>query len=214
MQDIYKQLADAVVAMRADEVVRLSKKILELGLPADEAIEQGLAVGMNTVGALFAAKEYFVPEVLVCARAMYGGFDILKEKVVEGKIATKGKILIGVVDGDHHDIGKNIVKLMLEASGFQMIDLGKNVKPEKFLETCKSENPSIVAMSTLMTTTMDSMAEIAKSIMTENPQMKIMVGGAPVNKDFADSIGVDFYGEDAAEAVKGAHSLMGIKIET
>ena len=211
MSKIYQQLSQAVVKMQADEVLRLANLVLEENLSPEEAIEHGLAAGMNDVGRLFACKEYFVPEVLVCARAMYGGFDILKEKVVEGKITSKGTFLIGVVDGDFHDIGKNIVKLMMEAAGFKPVDLGKNVSQEKFLAACETEKPGIVAMSTLMTTTMDSMSEIAAEVLERFPEVKIMIGGAPVNQDFARSIGAHFYGEDAGEAVAGAHKLAGLE---
>lgn len=207
MSELYVKLAGAVVKMQAAEVIRLSQEVLEAGLPPEEAIEFGLAVGMNEVGRLFACKEYFVPEVLVCARAMYGGFDILRDKVVEGKMPNKGKVVIGVVSGDFHDIGKNIVKLMLEAAGFQPIDLGKNVSLEKYLEICASEKPKLAALSTLMTTTMEDMEEIVQAIKGKFPEIKVMVGGAPLSKDFADSIGADFYGEDAKAAVDGALRL-------
>ena len=212
MHYLYKQLAEAVVKMQAEEVKRLAYQVLDKGLPPEEAIEQGLAEGMNEVGRLFARKEYFVPEVLVCAKAMYGGFDILKGKVVEGSIPDKGTIAIGVVRGDFHDIGKNIVKLMLEAAGFHIIDLGKNVSPAAFIETVEGYSPQIVALSTLMTTTMDTMEEIARQLKADYPEVKIMVGGAPVNQDFADSIGAEFYGEDARQAVLGAHQLLGLEV--
>ena len=209
-QEIFQQLAESVVKMKADQVKILAQRVLDEGYPPEEAIEKGLAAGMKIVGELFAQKEYFVPEVLVCARAMYGGFDILKDKVVEGKIIDKGAIVIGVVEGDFHDIGKNIVKLMLEASGFRIIDLGKNVSEEKFLQAIENENPAIIAMSTLMTTTMENMAEIAKKVLQNHREVKIMVGGAPVNEDFAKSIGAHFYGIDARKAVIGAHTLIEI----
>ncbi len=205
---IYQQLAEAVVKMNAVEVVRLSKRVLEEGYPPEEAIEQGLAKGMSRVGELFACKEYFVPEVLVCARAMYAGFDILKEEVIEGSIPDKGRIVIGVVEGDFHDIGKNIVKLMLEAAGFKIIDLGKNVPLESYLSAVEENHPHIAAFSTLMTTTMENMAEILGAIRIKYPSVKMMIGGAPVNQDFADNIGAHFYGEDARQAVKGAHQLL------
>lgn len=208
MHEIYNQLSDAVSKMQAEEVKRLSLLALELGLPAEDAIEKGLAAGMKEVGRLFACKEYFVPEVLVCAKAMYGGFDILKGKVTEGKSASKGTIVIGVVDGDFHDIGKNIVRLMLEASGFRLLDLGKNVRPDAFYRICENEKPHIAAMSTLMTTTMENMEDITRGIKENFPWVKIMVGGAPVNWDFARNIGADYYGEDAHDAVAGALKLM------
>lgn len=213
MIEIYQQIAAAVVAMNAEEVKRLAGMVIEKGYPPEDAITQGLAAGMSEVGRLFACKEYFVPEVLVCARAMYAGFDILKEKVVAGAMPDKGTIVIGVVGGDFHDIGKNIVKLMLEAAGFRIIDLGKNVKAERFLEAVSDEKPAIVALSTLMTTTMDSMSAIAARLKQDFASVKVMVGGAPVTPDFAASIGADFYGSDAREAVQGAHLLSGMTYE-
>ncbi len=214
MSEIYQKMAEAVVKMKAEEVQKLARRVLDEGLPPEVAIEKGLAAGMNEVGRLFAAKEYFVPEVLVCSRAMYAGFDILKDKVVAGKIARKGTVVIGVVDGDFHDIGKNIVKLMLEASGFRLVDLGKNVSADQFISSLNAEKPDIVALSTLMTTTMDSMAEIVAFLNKENPEIKTMIGGAPVNPDFARSIQAHYYGENAREAVVGAHELLGIPLET
>ncbi|TKJ39138.1 cobalamin-binding protein [candidate division LCP-89 bacterium B3_LCP] len=212
MHELYKQIADAVVAMQKDDVKRLAEQALNEGLPPEEAIEKGLAAGMTRVGELFASKEYFVPELLVCSRAMNAGFDILKSKVVEGKIISKGTVVIGVVDGDYHDIGKNIVKLMLEAAGFRLVDLGRNVTAQKFTSAVITEKPDIAALSTLMTTTMDSMADIVLALQRENSDVKIMVGGAPVNEDFAKSIDAHFYGDNAREAVIGAHELLGITI--
>jgi len=214
LNELYQKLAAAVVAMNIDEVRLLSEQSLLEGYPPEDAIQLGLTAGMSEVGRLFEAKEYFVPEVLVCARAMYAGFDILKKEVVTSKIVNKGTILIGVVDGDFHDIGKNIVKLMLEASGFRIVDLGKNVTLDQFKAAVENENPAIVALSTLMTTTMDSMENIVSSLMKDSPTLKYMVGGAPLNNDFAVSIGAHFYGENAAEAVKGAHILTGISLES
>ena len=215
MSDIvYRELAQAVVNMNASEVRRLAHFVLENGIPPDEAIEKGLAVGMNEVGRLFAAKEYFVPEVLVCAEAMYIGFNLLKDKVAGNALSSKGMVVIGVVEGDYHDIGKNIVKLILQSSGFSIIDLGKNVRVETFIETLEEhKSADIVALSTLMSTTMENMEAIKKAISYRFPGVKIMVGGAPVNKDFADAIGAHFYGKDARQALEGAHKLMSLKIE-
>ncbi len=213
MKKIYEQLASAVLEMKSDEVERLAHLALKEGYPPEEAIEQGLAAGMNEVGKLFAAKVYFVPEVLVCAKAMYVGFDILKEKVISGALSRKGSIVIGVVDGDFHDIGKNIVKLMLEAAGFRIVDLGKNVTRDRFCEAVAAEKPDIAAMSTLMSTTMDSMSDTVASLKGRFPKLKLMVGGAPVDDSFSRSIGAHFYGEDARRAVEGAHDLMGIPFE-
>ncbi len=212
MNELYNKLATAVVSMKPDDVRQLSHQVLDLGYPPEDAIQQGLAKGMTEVGRLFAAKEYFVPEVLVCAKTMYVGFDILKEKIIDGKIHHKGTIVIGVVDGDFHDIGKNIVKLMLEASGFRIVDLGKNVTLDQFKKAVEAEKPEIVALSTLMTTTMDSMEEIVTVLKRDYPNLKLMVGGAPLNENFATSIGAHFYGEDATGAVQGAHELIGVSL--
>ncbi len=211
MEQIYQQLAESVVQMRAGEVRKLALRVIEEGIPPEDAIQKGLAAGMYRAGELFAAKEYFVPEVLVCARAMYAGFDLLKDKVAKDSTAGKGAIVIGVVEGDHHDIGKNIVKLMLEASGFRLIDLGKNAAKAAFLDAVRAENADLVALSTLMTTTMESMEAIVNDLKSEFPNLKLMVGGAPVDYDFAESIGAHFCGKDAQEAVKGAHRLLNIE---
>jgi methanogenic corrinoid protein MtbC1 len=206
-KDLYSQLSRAVVSMKAEVVREIATKILDLGLPPEKAIEQGLAEGMNEVGKLFTEKVYFVPEVLVCAKAMYVGFEILKPKVLEGKLTNRGTIVIGVVEGDFHDIGKNIVKLMLEAGGYRLIDLGKNASLAKFEQSVSTEKPAIVALSTLMTTTMDSMAHIVFKLQVNYPKLKFMIGGAPVSQDFANKIGAHFYGKDAYQAVQGARHL-------
>ncbi|MFH1861399.1 MAG: B12-binding domain-containing protein [bacterium] len=211
--ELYQQLADAVVNMDFEQVRRAAQRALDTGLPPEEAIEKGLAQGMNRVGQLFAAKEYFVPEVLVCSKVMYAGFDILKSQVEVGRIAQKGTITIGVVDGDFHDIGKNIVKLMLEAAGFRLVDLTKNVPLEKFKASIQRDKPDIIALSTLMTTTMDTMAEFVATLQQSNPALKFMVGGAPLSADFAKEIGAHFYGKDAHEAVIGAHQLLDLPYE-
>ncbi len=213
MNNIYEQLASAVLEMKSDEVERLAHLALKEGYPPEEAIEQGLGVGMNEVGRLFAANVYFVPEVLVCAKAMYAGFAILKAQVIGGALKRKGSIVIGVVAGDYHDIGKNIVKLMLEASGFRIIDLGKDVTQDRFCEAIATEKPDIAAMSTLITTTMENMSDIATSLKRQFPELKLMVGGAPVSESFSRSIGAHYYGEDARQAVEGAHDLLGIPFE-
>lgn len=211
MNELLEQLADAVVKMKSEEVRILSQRVINEGHSPVQAIQQGLAVGMYRVGELFAAKEYFVPEVLVCARAMYAGFDLLKAEVSVESISNKGTILIGVVEGDHHDIGKNIVRLMLEAAGFRLVDLGKNARLNTIEEKVVSENADLVALSTLMTTTMENMERIVTSLKTSYPDLRLMIGGAPVNQDFADSIGAHFYGSDAQDAVKGAHKLLNLE---
>jgi len=192
-------LAQAVLGLNRDEVVRLSESALGEGIPADRAISEGLAAGMRLVGERFARKEYFVPEVLVAGRALYAGMDILSphvERTGEGG----GTAVLAVVHGDFHDIGKNIVKLMLEAAGLRVVDLGKDVPADKIVETARAERAELVGISTLMTTTLDTMAESVRLIKAET-DAAVLVGGAPVTRSFADDIGADGTADDAAGAV-------------
>jgi len=210
--ELYAKLAEAVAGMDAASVRSLAVQALAEGLPAEHAIEYGLAAGMNEVGRRFACGDYYVPEGVVAAQAMNAGFEILKEKVSREALPNKGTVVIGVARRDVHDIGKNIVRLMIEASGFAVIDLGRSAPPEKFAETAVSARAQIVAVSTLMTTTLDSVAQTAELIKRDHPEIKLMVGGAPVTSAWAKGIGADFYGANAREAVVGAHQLAGVPL--
>ncbi len=167
-------------------------------------LDQGLIPGMTEVGSLFTRKEYFVPEVLLAAEAFYAGFDIIKPMLESSGVKKKGKIIIAVVEGDIHDIGKNIVKVMLEASGYEVVDLGRDVPSSQIINSVKTHSPQILALSSLMTTTMSRMGEIIKTLGQEGmrKQVKVIVGGAPVNQEFAARINADGYGSDAAQAVR------------
>jgi dimethylamine corrinoid protein len=211
-EQLWQELAEAVVLMKEEKVGELANLVLENKFSPKKAILNGLTEGMRQVGDKFAQKIYFVPEVLVCADAMYVGFNILKEHVKDDNSHQKASVVIGVIKGDIHDIGKNIVGLMLQTAGFVVHDLGANVPVQTFIKKISEVKPDLIALSTLLSTTLVRMKEIIQTIHADfgNKSPKIMVGGAPVTQQFADEIGADFYGEDAQEAVIGAKQLLGI----
>jgi 5-methyltetrahydrofolate--homocysteine methyltransferase len=207
--DILDRLAAAVLKMAKDDVVRLCEAALEQGVRADIALEQGLAKGMRLVGEKFARQEYFVPEVLAASRAMYAGFDILKEKLP--RVTTgKSRLALGVVQGDIHDIGKNIVKVLAQAAGYEVVDLGRNVPAEQFVNAVR-DGAGAIGMSALMTTTMPVMAKVIEALKKAGlrDRVKVLVGGAPVNRLFAERIGADGYAPDAHNAVEEIRRLIG-----
>jgi len=186
---------------------------LDAGIAADTILKQGLIAAMAEVGRLFEIQEYFVPEMLISARAMQSGLVYLKPKLVESGANPAGRIIIGTVKGDLHDIGKNLVAMMMEGAGFEVIDLGTDVSPEKFVEAIQEYKPSLVGMSALLTTTMPSMATTIKAIESAGlrNQVKIIVGGAPLTFQYSTSIGADGFGQDASAAVRLAKSLIEIE---
>jgi dimethylamine corrinoid protein len=200
--DLLLQLADAVVAMKPERVADLARQVVALKLPAEKAINEGLAAGMRRMGERFAAKECFVPEVLLASRAMYAGFDILKEQLT-GNERSRGKVILGVVRGDIHDIGKNIVKVMTQAAGFEVIDLGKNVVADGFVRAAGESGARVLGVSTLMTTTMPRIGDVVRALDKAGLRkgLKVIIGGAPVTAKFAEGIGVDAYAPDAHSAV-------------
>ncbi|MEO0019358.1 MAG: corrinoid protein [candidate division WOR-3 bacterium] len=208
-KDLFALMQEAVLNLKPKEVVVLCEEAIKRGVPADEALEKGLAKGMRLVGERFAAKVYFVPEVLLAAKAMYAGFDVLKEHLPK-KAKRRGRVALGVVQGDIHDIGKNIVKVMAEAEGFEVIDLGRNVPIEQFVNAVK-DGVQVLGMSALMTTTMGNMARVIEALKRAGlrERVKIAVGGAPVNRVFAERIGADGYAPDAASAVGEIRRLIG-----
>jgi corrinoid protein of di/trimethylamine methyltransferase len=203
-KEILKGLHDGVVEYEEDRVAELSQEALDEGLDAYEAIMDGLAAGMETVGELYDKQEYFVPEVLMCSDALYRGLDILKPHMKEGEDKVKGQVVIGTVEGDVHDIGKNLVKMMFEVAGFTVHDLGRDVKLEKFVDEQLKTDSEIVALSALMTTSMLAMPKVIEMIRARNPNVKIMIGGAPVSTEVADKYGADGYADNAANAVQEA----------
>ena len=212
MSNQLEQIATGVIEGKLDEVPKLVQSALDEGLEPTKILENGLIVGMNEVGKRFKAGSMFVPEVLRSARTMHAGQELLRPLLAEGDASLGGKVLLGTVQGDLHDIGKNLVGMMCEGAGFQVIDLGFNLEPEKFTEAIKTHQPNIVGMSALLTTTMRAMGHTIKAIEEAGlrDQVKIMVGGAPVDADFADRIGADGYGHNAASGAELAKKLAGM----
>lgn len=177
----------------ADE---LTQKALEMGVPPTEVLNKGLVIGMGKVGVKFRENKVFVPQVLMSAKAMSFGMSHLKKFFNDGSVVRKGKIIIGTVEGDLHDIGKNLVSMMVEGSGWEVIDLGTDVKAEKFVEAVQANPGAVVCLSALLTTTMVNMEKIGKAVKEAVPGTTVAIGGAPVNQDFCDKIGMDIYSAD------------------
>jgi len=199
-------IAEALQRGDAGKVEELIRLALEEELSPKEILENGLIKGMNIVGIKFKNNEIYVPEVLIAARAMYAGMNILRPKLVETGVKNIGKVAIGTVRGDLHDIGKNLVKMMLEGAGFEVVDLGVDVSADKFVSAVKELQPDIVGMSALLTTTMVYMPEVIKSLEAAGlrDRVKVMIGGAPVTQNYAEQIGADGYSPDAASAAEDA----------
>ena len=198
LQDISTQLQ----AGKAKNVKLLVQQAIDEGIPAQQILEEGLLAGMSVIGEKFKNNEVFVPEVLVAARAMNMGAALLKPLLAADGMKATGKVCIGTVKGDLHDIGKNLVKMMLEGKGLEVIDLGNDVAPETFIKTAQEQNCQVICCSALLTTTMGSMADVVKAAEAAGirDQLKIMVGGAPVTEAFCRQIGADAYTADAASA--------------
>jgi corrinoid protein of di/trimethylamine methyltransferase len=207
-EEILKKLAEAVVEFEEDVAKEWAQIALDEGMNAFEAIMNGLAVGMETVGDLYDQQEYFVPELLMSADALYAGLDILKPHIKQEDVKKMGQVVIGTVQGDVHDIGKNIIKLMFDVGGFEVHDLGRDVPLEKFVEEQLKTDAEIVAMSAMMTTTMVGMKKVIEMIKAKNPNVAIMLGGAPVTQDVAELWGADGYAESAGNAVQEAIKMI------
>jgi corrinoid protein of di/trimethylamine methyltransferase len=209
-EELIQGLSDAVLDMAEEETVILAREVVTNRFDAYEAIEKGLAGGMDRAGKLFEEEEYFIPELLMCSDAMYAGLDVLRPHLKIDAQAEKHKVVIGVVEGDTHDIGKNLVKIMLETSGFEVIDLGRDIPPAAFVTKAREVGARIIALSTLMTTTMDGMAEVIRLLKEEHirEEFVVMVGGGPISQGFADRIGADGYARDASEAARLAQRLV------
>ena len=206
---ILNEISETLQEGRAKAVKELVQKAIEEGLSAKDILENGLLAGMGVIGEQFKNNEVFVPEVLVAARAMNMGADVLKPLLMEEGMEYKGKVCIGTVKGDLHDIGKNLVKMMMEGKGLEVIDLGVDVSPEQFLETAEKEDCRIICCSALLTTTMGVMQEVVKKRNEAGLQdkVKVMVGGAPITEAYCTQIGADKYTADAASAANAAAEL-------
>ena len=200
-EELLELLKDGVINYNEEQVKEASNKWLEDKYVALEGIMDGLAAGMEVVGELYEKHEYFVPEVLMCADALYAGLDILRPHVPKQESGRVAQVVIGSIQGDVHDIGKNLVKMMFDVAGWQVHDLGRDVPLEQFVETQLRTDAEVVAMSAMMTTTMLGMKKVIKMIKEKNPNVGIMLGGAPVTKDVANLFGADGYAESAGNAV-------------
>lgn len=209
MSDLYTNISKAIIAGDMEGVVDLIKLALEQDLGAGDILHQGMIPAMEKVGELFEAGEFYVPEMLVSARAMQRGLDNLRPLLQSSGVESAGNVVVGTVQGDLHDIGKNLVALMLEGAGYEIIDLGTDVSPEAFLSAINELPTCLVALSALLTTTMPSMETIIKAIEEAGVRdhVKIMVGGAPVTQEYAEGIGADGFAADASQAVKLAKSF-------
>lgn len=213
-EELLNQLSDAVFELDEERAKQLSQKVVDSRFDAWEAVDQGLVDGVNRAGKLFDEGEYFIPELLIAADAMYAGLDILRPHIKPQSHGEPRRVVIGVVQGDTHDIGKNLVRIMLEVSGFKVYDLGRDVPPRQFVDKAVEVNADIIAMATLMTTTMDRMGDVVRILETEKirDRFKVMVGGAPLSQRFSDRIGADGYAAKASAAVELAKRLVGQEV--
>jgi 5-methyltetrahydrofolate--homocysteine methyltransferase len=203
-----KALAEAVIKGDQSTAVQITKAALSEGTAAKRVLDEGLIAGMDVVGARFKKNEVYIPEVLISARAMKMAMEILEPELVKAGVKPVGRLLIGTVQGDLHDIGKNLVAMMLKGAGFEVIDLGVDVGPQKFVEQAKAAGAQLIGMSALLTTTMPGMEKTINALKEARVSAKIMIGGAPVTQGYADRIGAHGYAPDAASAVDIAKSLV------
>ena len=208
-EELIEKLKEGVVEYEEDDVKELSQQWLDEGYDALEGVMDGLAAGMEVVGDLYDQQEYFVPEVLMCADALYGGLDILRPHIPKKEGESNAQVVIGSIQGDVHDIGKNLVKMMFDVAGWDVHDLGRDVPLENFVKEQMKTDSEVVAMSAMMTTTMLGMKKVIKMIKDKNPNVAIMLGGAPVTKDVANLFGADGYAESAGNAVSEGIKMIG-----
>lgn len=212
-EELLNRLSDCVLEMEDEEVTGVAEEYVDAGYEALDGIMEGLVDGMNKASDLYDQEEYFVTDLLLCSDAMYAGLDVLRPHLPEEETSQKPRAVIGVVEGDTHDIGKNLVRIMMETAGFEMYDLGRDVPLDDFVTKAKEVNASLVMMSTLMTTTMMGMPEVIKKLEEAGirDQVKVMIGGSPISRKYADDIGADGYSANAVEAVKVAKQLLGME---
>ncbi|MBW8000815.1 MAG: cobalamin-binding protein [Planctomycetes bacterium] len=201
-------LAQAIITGDQNTALEVTKAAIQEGTAPKKILDEGLIAGMNTIGERFKNNEVYIPEVLIAARAMKSALQILEPELVKAGVEPVGSLVVGTVQGDLHDIGKNLVAMMLKGAGFNVIDLGVDVAPEEFVAQAKKANVQLVGLSALLTTTMPSMERTIKAIKEAGLSAKVMIGGAPVTQDYADKIGADGYSPDAASAVDLAKSLI------
>ena len=210
--DPLNEISEALQRGDNAKVGELTQKAIDEGMEPKDILDNGLIAGMDVIGRRFRNYEIFLPEVLLSARAMYAGMDLLKPLFLQDEIPSIGKVVLGTVQGDLHDIGKNLVGIMLRGAGFEIVDLGKDVPPEVFVDTAEREEADIIGMSTLLTTTAPAMTRVIEILKERGLEgrIKTIVGGAPVSQDLADEIGADAYGYDAANAVETVRGIAGV----
>ena len=210
-EELLQEMARCVRDMEDEEVVAVTQEYADAGFDPQEGIMNGLVVGMNEAGKLYEEEEYYIPELLICSDAMYNGLDVLRPLLPKGAGGNGTKVVIAVIQGDTHDIGKNLVKIMLEAAGYQVVDLGRDVPIARLVDAVREEKPQILALSTLMSTSMAHMGTLIEELKKAGlrDSVKVIVGGAPVSRGFAEKIGADGYSENATEAVKLVDRLTG-----
>jgi 5-methyltetrahydrofolate--homocysteine methyltransferase len=211
MSVILEQIKEFLMKGKANDVKALVQKALDEKVPAGDVLNKGLLAGMGIIGERFKKNEVYVPEVLIAARAMKSGLDILKPALAAAKVEPRGVVVIGTVKGDLHDIGKNLVGMMLEGAGFKVVDAGINVEAAKFIELAQANQATVIGASALLTTTMTNMKEVVDALKASDlaGKVKVMIGGAPVTQAFCDEIGADGYAADAASAADLAKKLVG-----
>ena len=210
--DILTRIAEGLQKGEDQQVGALTREAIAAGVPAADILQRGLIAGMNVVGDQFRLREIFLPDVLLAARAMYAGLEPLRPHLAKEGVPLRGKVVIGTIKGDLHDIGKNLVGIMLKGAGFEVIDLGHDVEPEAFVETAVREGAPLIGMSALLTTTMSRMKEVVALIESRglSGQIKTIVGGAPLSPEFAREIGADEYASDGSTAVERVKALLGV----
>ncbi|MBD3381358.1 MAG: cobalamin-binding protein [candidate division Zixibacteria bacterium] len=209
---IFEEISSSLQAGNHDQVASFTKQAIEQKIEAKQILDNGLIAGMNVVGEKFKKHQIFLPHVLLAAKAMYAGMELLKPLLIEEDVPTIGKVVIGTVKGDLHDIGKNLVGIMLKGAGFEVIDLGNDVTPEEFVETATAEKADAIGMSALLTTTMTGMKEVIELLKQNNmrDKIKVIIGGAPISREFAEEIGADAYAYDGLNAVESLKKFMEI----
>lgn len=211
--ELLQDIANAIINGKAPDTEKLVQQAIDSKIPVKDILNQGLISGMDVVGKKFKNNEFYVPEVLIAARAMKTGMKLLKPLLVESGVEPIAKLALGTVKGDLHDIGKNLVAMMMEGAGFEIIDLGVDVPPDKFIAAIKENNAQVVGMSALLTTTMLNMKNTIEALKNDGVRdsIKIVIGGAPVTQSYADEIGADGYAADAASAVSEVKRLLNLK---
>ena len=211
MGSVLEELQEAVVKAESEaKVIELTQQAVDGGYPVKEILDNGLVKGINDIGQMWKDGEAFIPEVLISAKVMRAGAEVIKDLMTKSGIKPIGKVVIGTVKGDVHSIGKSLVAMMMENVGFEVHELGVDVAPEKFVEVVKDHQADLLAMSALLTTTMPAMAETIQAINSAGLKVSTIIGGAPTTQEFADSIGADGYAADARSAVDKAKALLGI----